>query len=71
MTAPLIDAMNERCVKDIFTMLKSKEEQFKKEIANLNKKEANLQKKLEKLEPEEPKDVIIYLPICFIYPSYL
>ena len=42
MTAPLIDAMNERCVKDIFTMLKSKEEQFKKEIANLNKKEANL-----------------------------
>ena len=46
MTAPLIDAMNERCIKDIFSMLKSKEEQFKKEIANLNKKEVNLQKKL-------------------------
>ena len=30
MTAPLIDAMNERCIKDMFTMLKNKEEQFKK-----------------------------------------
>ena len=49
--APLLDAVNEGCYKEMGKFLKKREEFFNKEIANLKKKEQNLQKKLEKLEP--------------------
>ena len=56
LTAPLIDAVNERSIKDMQSLLKQKEDGFKKDIAALAKREAAIVKRLEKLEPEEPRD---------------
>lgn len=49
--APLLDAINEGCYKEIGKFLKKREDFFNKEIANFKKKESALLKKLEKLEP--------------------
>lgn len=49
--APLLDAFNEGCYKDMAKYMKKREEFFNKEIAGFKKKEANLQRKLERLEP--------------------
>lgn len=60
--APLLDAISDGCYKEMGKYLKKREEFFNKEIANFKKKEQNLLKKLERLEPpkalEPPKEEI-------------
>lgn len=43
--------MHDGCYKEIHKFMKKREEFFNKEINNMKKKEGNLLKKLEKLEP--------------------
>ena len=52
-TAPLLDAINDGCYADMATHLKRREEVIGKELGAWKKKEASLQKKLEKLEPKQ------------------
>ncbi|CDW81443.1 UNKNOWN [Stylonychia lemnae] len=60
--APLLDAINDGCYKEMGKFLKKREEFFNKEISSFKKKEQNLQKKLERLEPpkslEAPKEEV-------------
>jgi hypothetical protein len=51
-TAPLLDAINEGCYADMASFLKKREDVIHKELTQWKKKEASLQKKLEKLEPK-------------------
>lgn len=46
-----MDAISTGCYKEMLTYMKKREEFFNKEIATLKKKEQNLHKKFEKLEP--------------------
>eukprot|EP00347_Sterkiella_histriomuscorum_P014639 403360114 len=59
---PLLDAISDGCYKEMGKFMKKREEFFNKEIASFKKKEQNLQKKLERLEPpkslEPPKEEI-------------
>ena len=58
--APLLDAVSDGCYKEMTKFLKKREEFFNKEISGFKKKEQNLLKKLERLEPpkslEPPKE---------------
>jgi hypothetical protein len=58
--APLLDAINDGCYKEMSKFMKKREEFFNKEIAALKKKEGSYLKKLEKLEPAvgPPKEEI-------------
>lgn len=57
-----MDAVHDGCYKDMHKFLKKREEFYNKEISSMKKKEQNLLKKLEKLEPpkalEPPKEEI-------------
>ena len=50
--APLMDAIQDGCYKDMVKALKMREQFFQKEIAAQKKREAVLLKKMEKLEPQ-------------------
>jgi len=59
---PLLDSIHDGCYKEMQKFMKKREEFFNKEIAAFKKKETNLLKKMERLEPpkkeEAPKEEV-------------